>query len=277
MIPLGTNAATKSDSMAISIGTHYQTRSKPPLAAMLLLGVVVWALSGCTTSRTTDPPKTATELYLLSIAIDNAVKPLSGEKLRGRLVFLDRTLAPDKDQDYMVGAVRSKLLHGGARVAATRESAEIIVEMRTPGVGIDRTELLVGIPGIPLGAVASAAGVPGTTLTTPELALVKNLTQWGTAGVAYVAYWRETGELVTSSGPHIGRSYREDWTFFGYSRTLSNIPPTRAPDVDEEMRLEEGFEAQPTGDATPREPASPVDAAVPVDAAPLVHPPEPTP
>lgn len=274
--------------------TPNPTRPGAALAVVPLVAAV-FALPGCTTSRTTDPPKTATELYLLSVAIDHAVEPLSGEMLRGRLVFVDRTLTPDKEQDYLVGAVRAKLLVSGARVTTMRDSAEIIVEMRTPGVGIDRTEMLIGIPGIPLGSVMSAAGIPGTSVSTPELALVKSLTQWGTAGVAYVAYWRETGELVASSGPHIGRSYREDWTFFGYSRTLSNIPATRAPDVDEQMGLDEGPEAVRTGDVTPpefalpddpagpadrappRDPAAPVDPRPPVSPAPPVRPPEPAP
>lgn len=204
----------------------------------MLMVLMVALAAGCTQSRITDPPKTATELYLLSVAVEHAITPLDSERLRGRLVFVDRSSAPEKEHDYLIGSVRAKLLAGGARITGARDEAEIIVEVRTPGVGIDRSELLVGIPGIPLGALTAAAGMPGTSISTPELALVKNLTQWGTAGVAYVAYWRETGELVSSSGPHIGRSYREDWTFFGISRTISNIPPTRAPDLDEDLRME---------------------------------------
>lgn len=205
------------------------------------LTVLVGALAagGCTQVRHTDPPKTATHLFLLSVAIDNAIKPLAGDLLRGRLVYVDRSFAGDKELDYLVASVRAKLLGGGARLTDKRDEAEVVVEVRTQGVSIDRSEFLLGIPGLPIGELATTVGVPATTIFTPELAVVKNLKQWGTAGVAYVAYWRETGEIVASSGPHIGRSYREDWSFFGYGTTVSNIPPTRRPEDHETVAADQ--------------------------------------
>jgi len=183
---------------------------------------------GCTSIRTTDPPKTATEQFLMSTAAQHAAEQLSGEAIRGRLVFVDDTYMPAKDFPYLIGDVRSQLLVGGARLTGAREEAEVIVEVRSGGVGIDRYEFLLGIPSIPLGAVASAAGAPPMQVTTPEFALIKNTRQWGTASVALVAYWADTGEIVTASGPFVGRSHREDWWFFGSGpKSISDIPPTR--------------------------------------------------
>ena len=62
---------------------------------------------------------------------------------------------------------------------------------------------------------------------TPELAILKNTKQRGFAGIAYVAYWADTGEVVTSSGPYIGRTIRDDWWVLGAGpKTVGNIPPT---------------------------------------------------
>jgi len=203
---------------------------------VLLIGWTM-ALMGCTQVYQTEPPRSATELYLLSEASANATAQLDAAGLEGRLVYVDTTYASEKDHQYLVAATRALLLDGGARLTSQRDGAEVILEIRTPGVSIDRSDFLIGIPGLPVGTIAAAAGVPPTPVTTPELALLKNSKQWGTAGVAYVAYWRDTGEIVTGTDPKIGRSYREDWTIFGISTTVSNIPPTKAPKADADKRV----------------------------------------
>ena len=195
---------------------------------MMVLLIAAWLAGGCTTVRTTDPPKTATEQFLTSVAAANAVRQLTADPLRGRRIFVDDTYFPTRENQFTLGEIRAHLLIAGVRLTTKREEAEIILEPRSGGIGIDRYEFLLGIPSLPLGTVASAAGLPAGTITTPELALIKNTRQWGTAGVAFVAYWAETGEIITSSGPETGRSYREDWWFFGWGpNSVSNIPPTQ--------------------------------------------------
>lgn len=205
-------------------------RREQVLLALILLAASTLG-GGCTQMRTTDPRRTATEQFLLSVAGREAAEQLVAQPLRGRRVYVDSSYvgggSPNEEQKFMIGELRAKLLKAGARLAPNREEAEIVVEVRSAGLGIDRYEFLVGIPSLPLGALTSAAGGPPVQLSTPELALVKNLRQLGTASIAYVAYWADTGELITSSGPFIGRSHREDWWIFGVGpRTISNIPPT---------------------------------------------------
>jgi len=231
--------------------------------AGLLVGAVL-CLCGCTETRLTDPPHTATELYLLSTAVEHAIKPLDAEKLRGRTVYIDESYLTQSNHKYLAASARAKLLQEGAAVTDERSEAEVIVELRTPGVSIDRTEFTLGIPALPLGTVAAAAGAPPTALTTPELALLKNRKQDATAGVAYVAYWADTGEIIDASGPHIGRSYREDWWFFGVRNTVSDIPPAEPAERGTDLRLEqrdaredEGEPAEP--DASARDPNQPRD------------------
>jgi hypothetical protein len=65
-------------------------------------------------------------------------------------------------------------------------------------------------------------------VATPELAIVKTTRQKGYASIAYIAYWADTGEVIASSGPFVGRTYREDlWIFGAGPRTTGNIAPTK--------------------------------------------------
>ena len=91
--------------------------------------------------------------------------------------------------------------------------------------GVYRYDQLIGIPSILFSGSANAVG--SAPFATPELAIVKSTRQKGYASVAFVAYWNDTGELISSSGPFLGRTLREDFWFFGTGpRTVGNIPPT---------------------------------------------------
>ena len=194
---------------------------------LLALCTLAVATGGCATIRTTDPPRTATEQFLLSGAAARAIDQLSSESLRDRRVFLDTTYLGSSqtanEYAFLVGELRAKLLLSGIRLVPKREEAQIIVELRSGGLGIDRLEFLLGIPALYLPQASSSSSVP---VATPELAIIKSTKQRGFASVANVAYWADTGEVVAHSGPFIGRTVREDWWIFGTGpRTVGNIPP----------------------------------------------------
>lgn len=185
------------------------------------------ALAGCAQTRVTDPPRTATEQFLLSRAAQEAVSQLSFEVLRGRRVYLDTEYFAASEQAFVLGELRARLLLSGVQLARDLDDAQVIMEVRSSGVGIDRSDYLLGIPALQV-AIPQAAGATSSPLLTPELALLKNREQKGVAGVSYVAYWKDTGEVVAASGPFIGRSLRDDWWFFGIGpRSSGNIPPIR--------------------------------------------------
>jgi hypothetical protein len=193
-------------------------------ASVLLLA----ALCGCATQRVTDPPRTATEQFLLSEAAVEAVAPLNFDVLHGRLVFVDDRYFASPEGAFVLSELRARLLLSGARMATDVRDAEIILEVRSGGVGIDRYDSLIGIPaiGIPGGATGAATGVATTTIVTPEVAIMKEIRQISFASIAYVAYWANTGEVVASSGPSVGRAWRSDWWLFGFGpRTIGTIPP----------------------------------------------------
>ncbi len=198
---------------------------------VILMGVSL-LMVGCATIRVTDPPRTATEQFLLTGATEAAVEQLSADALRDRIVYVDTTYlttawntAPELS--FMIGEFRSKLLKGGARLAPSRDKAQIVIEVRSNGVGVDRLEFLLGIPSVAVPSVAGAAAA-AAPLVTPELAILKSTRQYGFASVAFVAYWADTGELLASSGPFVGRTFREDWWILGTGpRTVGDIPPAQ--------------------------------------------------
>jgi len=200
-----------------------------PIFSLLALLALVWATGGCATVRVTDPPRTATEQYLIRQATVASLAKLSFDALRDRTIYVETTYLssvdnPSTDVSFLLGELRARILSAGARLVNRREDSQIILEIRSPGLGIDRLEFLLGIPALQVGATATG-GVPATI---PELAILKSTKQRGFASVAFVAYWKDTGEMVYQSGPFVGQTFRNDWWFFGVGpRTTGNIEPTQ--------------------------------------------------
>lgn len=199
-----------------------------PLTLFLLLAS---ANIGCATIRVTDPARTATEQFLMTVATSRAIEQLSANALRDRLVYIDSTYLSVAEQQFLLGELRAELLTSGVRLVGTRDGADIVLEVRSAGVGVDRHDYLLGLPSIVLSQGGTTGpNVGGVPLITPEIAIIKNIRQMGYASVAYVAYWAKSGELVASSGPFVGRTLREDYFFFGTGpRTVGNIPTTEQP------------------------------------------------
>jgi len=189
--------------------------------------LLLLTLPSCTFYRTTDPPITADQQFLISEATIRAVDQLSAVALRDRIVLVDSTYLTGPDHSFLVAEVRARLLVSGVRLAADRTKAQVILELRSGGIGIDRQYYIVGLPSITL---PGTSGPGGSGFATPEIAFVKNQKQRGYASVAFVAYLAESGELLASSGPYVGRSSREDyWLFFTGPRPTGNIPTVEKP------------------------------------------------
>ena len=207
---------------------------RPTTTTPLLLFLLLAPLAGgCATIRTTDPPRTATEQFLLTTAAARAIEQLSVDTLRDRVVFVDTTfltaaIQPPQEYSFAIGELRARLLEAGVRLAAKREEAQIILEARSGGIGIDRLEFLLGIPSSAIPGASSVTG--GVPVAVPELALLKSTRQSGFASIGFVAYWADSGEVVATSGPFVGRTLREDFWIFGSGpRTVGNIAPVEKP------------------------------------------------
>lgn len=203
----------------------YSLKTLPLLA--LSLGFV-----GCSDVRVTDPPQTATEQFLHSVAAGLAAEGIAADALAGRTVYVDdRYFGGDLRRKrrsvdrFMVAALRAELMEADARLVERRAEAEVVVELFTGGIGVDRHGFLLGIP---LGPVFAVAGGEGEAVEeAPDLVLLRDRRQYGTAGANFVAYWADTGEIIAHSGPSYGRSALQKYDFLGgLSEEGSNIPST---------------------------------------------------
>ena len=87
--------------------------------------------------------------------------------------------------------------------------AEIIVEARSSGWGIDDSKTMIGIPAIPI-------PVPSVGIfKTPALPLFKYDKQLGTAGFSLTGIEAATGKHVFSVGPIIGNAVHSDMSLIG--------------------------------------------------------------
>ena len=214
---------------------------------LLALSLLLCFGPGCATIRVTDPARSATEQFLMSQAVSSALEQLNLEGLRDRKIWLEtgyftgaeqvivngeirQRLFTSPEQAFAAAELRERLLVAGARLVQDKKEAEIILEMRSGGIGIDRLENLIGLPALALGSALTGSSAASIPFATPEIAIYKNTRQRGFASIALVAYRAVTGELLTSSGPYIGRTIRDDFWIFGAGpRTVGNIPTTQSP------------------------------------------------
>ncbi len=197
---------------------------------MWRFSLLLLLLPACTYYRTTDPPTTADQQFLLSEATARAVEQLSAVALRDRIVFLDASYLTLPEHNFLVAEIRARLLVSGVRLTPERPKAQVIMEVRSGGIGIDRRYYMLGLPSFAIPATGGSGGADGSAFATPEIAIVKNQKQLGYASVAFVAYIAESGELLATSGPFVGRSRREDyWLFFTGPRATGDIPSVERP------------------------------------------------
>jgi hypothetical protein len=117
-----------------------------PFAILLAAVMVV----GCTAVRETQPTRTATEQLILSHAVIDAVRQIEADAVAGKKVMLDLSYLKTVDIEFTKGELRDRLLQLGAELVVDAGAAEIIVEARSHGLGIDDSKTMIGIPAIPV-------------------------------------------------------------------------------------------------------------------------------
>ena len=166
-------------------------------------------VAGCTAVRETQPVRTATEQLILSHAVIDAVRQIKADAVAGKKVILDLSYLKTVDIEFTKGELRNRLLQLGAELVADPDTAEIIVEARSPGLGIDDSKTMIGIPAIPI-------PVPSVGIfKTPALPLFKHDKQRGIAGFSLTGIEAATGKHVFSVGPIIGNAVHSDMRFIG--------------------------------------------------------------
>lgn len=156
-------------------------------------------LSACTNPTLTRPERTGIEQLLLTSAVDNALAELDLSELSGKRVFFNDSYLDSYDVKYVKGAIRDCVSDSGALLVSL-EDAEIVVEPRCGGLGIDPSKSLLGIPSIPV-------PVPGSTvIESPELVLYGSEKMDAVTTIAILAYEID-GKQVLSTAPAIGKAH----------------------------------------------------------------------
>ena len=173
---------------------------------------IIWAAAlvvGCTTVKESQPPRTATEQLILSHAMIDAARQIKADAVAGKKVKLDLAYLKTVDVEFAQGELRDRLLQLGAELVEDAATAEIIVEARSGGLGIDDSRTMLGLPSIML-------PIPGVGLfKTPELPVIDYKKQHGKAGLSITGIEVATGKHVFSVGPVLGNAVHSDFRLIG--------------------------------------------------------------
>ena len=193
-------------------------RLKKSFPAGIFLICAALLTGGCTTVRTTDPARTATEQLLLSTAADHALRSANFVFFANRKVFLDTNYFDSYDSKYALGTIRDALSRAGALLEDNVTNSDIVMEARSGALSTDNSSYLLGIPNI--GVPIPLAGA----VQTPELAFYKSEKQTSTAKIALLAFARQSRMHVYSSGPLDGKSYNNHYKLLFVTWVFTDIP-----------------------------------------------------
>jgi hypothetical protein len=189
------------------------------LANLVMVSLLV---AGCSSSRSSQPLRTATEQLLISHAADEAAARLSLDIPRNTRIFVDRQFFQGYDDGYAMNAIRTQLLREGLALVDDRKDAQAIVTVSSGALSTDEHSLLIGVP---------ALTVPffpiGNSVTVPEIALFKNAQAKGVAKFVATGYDAKTGKLIATTDPQYGFSHQTNHTvllFFSW-QTGDVVPP----------------------------------------------------
>lgn len=177
-------------------------------AGMLSIATLALMIySGCASTRYTDTSRTAMEQLLISNAVDQSLDRVDFPQLAGQSVFVEDKFVECVDKAYVVGCVRHRVLANGAKLAEKADGADIVLEIRSGGVGTDKVESFFGVPKIAL---------PGPVpINLPEVKLVSKEVQSGTAKIGIVAYHAKERKAIGNGGLSLAKSHDNAWTILG--------------------------------------------------------------
>ena len=175
---------------------------------LLAISLFVGAFAGCTSMRTSDTARSGQEQLLISNAVDQALTKIPFSDLSDQAVFLDaQYMEGAVDQGYIIASMRERLMSNGATLVDSADGADIVMEVRSGGVGTDNSRSFIGIPQL---------SVPGPLpVEVPEIRFWSRDSQTGIAKIGVVAYDADSRELLGRGGKVIAKSEDTGVTFLG--------------------------------------------------------------
>lgn len=184
-------------------------------------------IGGCATASKSNTARTGSEQILLSSAIDRSLSNVSFCQVTNQNVFVDEKYLDSVDKGYIISSIRHKVLAAGGRLVADAASADLVLEVRSGGVGTDMEQSFVGIPAI---------GIPGMPIELPEIKLLSKDKQKGTAKIGIVAYNPKSGGAYGLGGETTALTRNSNIYVLG-------IGPFRSGEVKEQMDTAIGGDA----------------------------------
>jgi len=172
---------------------------------ILTIGCFLASLTGCGIVHDTLPARAAMEQLIISTAADRAVAELPTEGFADRDVFLDGTNLDAYDKPYVVQAIRRAIISAGGRMAADRAASQVVLEVASGGLSLNKRDYLLGVPSIAL------AGTGTDAFRTPELPIFKMLFYRGKAKLIFCAVDPTTGAQLFELPTCYGKSTTNFW------------------------------------------------------------------
>jgi hypothetical protein len=138
------------------------------------------------------------EQLLISNAVDQVLNKVDFAGMNGAKVYVEEKYLDCVDKGYIVGSVRHRVLNVGGRLVDKPDEADVVMELRSGGVGTDNTETYIGFPGVAL---------PGPMpVELPEVKLWNRTAQLGTAKLAITAFDARGRTVLDFGGQSLARS-----------------------------------------------------------------------
>jgi hypothetical protein len=196
---------------------------------MLWILISLTATAGCATQKESNTARTGTEQLLISSAVDKALNNFEFAPLNGKQVFLETKYLDCVDKNYVLLALKHRIMLQGAQILDKADKADIVVEVASGAVGTDVQELFVGIPEIPL--------PPPSPVAIPKLAFFTRNKLNGTAKLLIVAYDARSKLPIYPTGMSLARSDQKNINVLGAGPVQMGSLPREIAAATKEMDL----------------------------------------
>lgn len=170
-----------------------------------MLSSAVSLSAGCSSIATSNTSRTYTEQLLISEAVDQSLNKVDFSPLYGQHVYVEEKYLDCVDKSYVTAEVRHRAMRSGAVLVDSADKADVVMEMRSGGVGTASSESFVGIPEIAL---------PGM-LTIPEIRIAERKRQNGFSKLGLVIYDARSGGVLGDGGLSMAQSDDNNWFVLG--------------------------------------------------------------
>lgn len=189
------------------------------LAIRILCASFVLFALGCTSTKTSNTARTGTEQLLISNAVDQALAKVDFTPMAGKTILVEEKYLDSVDKGYVISSIRHHVLHAGGQLATKPEEADIILELRSGGIGTDNSDAYLGMPGITLPGMVSL----------PDVKLVTRSRQSAFAKLGLVAIDAKTRQELGAGGMSLAMSDDNNWYVMG-------VGPYRQGTMEKEVK-----------------------------------------